>query len=1103
MGDHRQEALFSLKLRVMGRSYSFIYPWLVSLAVGLLGARAMALPVINEIMANNQSTLADPQGDFDDWVEIYNPSAEPLDLGGYYFSDDPEDLTKWQIPRNAGVVIAAGGYGGLWLDHESEDGPDHVGLRLAAEGDELILTAPDGSSVLDRVSLPPQHPDISYGRDEGTGELRYLINPTPGRVNDPRGVTLLEGVNFSQEAGTFEGEFELILGTSSAGATIRFTLDGSRPSGAGTLTYEGPLSVSATACVRAALFLEGRQISPVESRVYLKVDASLRGFDSNLPIILLDSQGYDFANDDDPRTDYPAQPVCAGVFEREEGGRASVMGVPHFTGRAGMNVRGASSKTYPKKQFKFETWDEDDEDRDVSLLGMPAESDWLLQAPYFDKTLMRNEFIFHWWRALGYYSPRTRYVEVFLNPNPGEPFSLSHYQGVYLLTEKIKRSRERVDLTRLDEGDEAEPEITGGYLVQATNLNEDWVGEEGTRYKYVDPGGEGLLSVQQGWLQDYIDAAEASVYTPNFADPEEGYAKYLDVSSQIDYDIMRELSRNTDGASTFFSIDRGGKVTMGPLWDYNQALGLSSLGTAELGFGYETFGWNQFYMRAGHWLAWWNELDDDPSYQRAWNDRWVALRESTFTTEQLLGKIDADASLLEEAQVRNFEKWDILGRAVYVVNGRTRADPGDLDRDRYDKEVSFLRDWVEGRVAWIDSQVPSPPDFSRNGGAVPQAYPLVMSTGTSFAPFAGDIFYTTDGSDPALLGESAQIYSQPLSLTAQVRVKARTRNRVDGSWGALRDATFVVGTEPPTSLNLVISEIHYNPRGSDDLEFLELINRGESAVNLTGLRLAEAVDFEFPALELAPGGAVVVVEDEEAFAAEFSTMGAPRFTQGLVIAGQWTGRLGNGGEKIELIDAEGTLLHGVTYEEAGSWPSEADGEGFSLQLRELASDPALAENWDLSVLENGSPGLSGSQVLMTFTQWLERHFTAGEREQAQLSGPDADPDGDGFSNLTEYGLASLPRAAASQPQIASAVEELEQEAGRYLTLTFRRPVGSELQYGLETSPDLRAWESHPLRRVRGSVNFQTQTETITVRAPHPIESGHEGQRQLLRIYFSK
>ena len=1050
-----------------------------------------AEPLINEVMANNESTLADGQGEFDDWVEIYNGGNTPLDLSGYFLSDDAGDVARWQIPLDSGIVIPAGGYAGLWLDGDPEDGADHLPFRLASEGEVLFLTDPDGVTVVDEVVLPPQHPNISYGRDETTGEFRYLINPTPGLMNDPTGVAVLEGVTFSEEAGTFEATFDLVLSTTSAGADIRYTLDGSLPSSGNGEVYSGAISVSGTSCVRAALFLGATQISPVETRIFLAVASDLAGFDSNLPIVLLDSQGYDYSGDDDPRTDYPSQPVCSAMIEVGESGRAGVLDEAQFVGRAGMNVRGASSKTWPKKQFKFETWDEEDNDRDVSLLGMPSESDWLLQAPYFDKTLMRNEFVFHWWRAMGYYSPRTRYVEVFLNPDPGEPFGMQHYQGVYLLTEKIKRSAERLDLSRLDAGDVAEPEITGGYSVQATNLNEDWVNGEGTRYKYVDPAEDELLPVQQAWLKDYIDAAEGSVYAANFADPEEGYAKYLDVPSQVDYDIMRELSRNTDGASAFFSIDRGGKLKMGPLWDYNQALGLSSLGTSALGYGYETFGWNGYYMRAGHWLAWWNELDDDPVYQQAWNDRWVELREGVLSTDALLAKIDGGAAMLEEAQVRNFEKWDILGVAVYVVNGRTRADPGDLSRDTYAKEVTFMRDWVEDRVVWIDSQVPSPPDFSQNGGAVGSGYLLTMSEGTSFAPFEGDVFYTTDGTDP--MDGGGVEYTGPVVLNERVQVMARTMSS-GGSWSTLRDETFVVGTEPPSSANLVISEIHYNPNGSDELEFLEIVNRGAVSVNLTGVRLAEGVDFEFEAIEITPGEVMVVVEDEVAFATTFS--------EGVIIAGQWSGRLSNGGEAIELRDAQGAVLHRVDYGQEGEWPEEADGDGFSLQLRSLSDDPALAENWRLSAGEDGSPGVFMEVDFYTFEEWRMEYFTAGEIAQEGVGGPFADPDADGMVNLLEFGFASNPNEGDGQDAIQLDVEllEVDGQLGRYATMTFTRPLRSELQYVMEQSSDLFDWKANPLILVGANIDPVNQTETVTVRAREEI--GSQG-RQLMRIHLRK
>ena len=199
----------------MFKGQSFLVSLIVSMSAGL----GMAMPVINEIMANNRSTVADAQGEFDDWVEVFNPGASELDLSGYYFSDDPEEVTKWQIPLGSGMVVPAGGYVTLWLDDDVEDGADHVGVRLAAEGDVLILTAPDGVTVVEQVVLPGQHPDVSYGRDEA-GEFRYLINPTPGLENDQTGVAVLEGLTFSREQGTFETGFDLVLETTSEGATI-------------------------------------------------------------------------------------------------------------------------------------------------------------------------------------------------------------------------------------------------------------------------------------------------------------------------------------------------------------------------------------------------------------------------------------------------------------------------------------------------------------------------------------------------------------------------------------------------------------------------------------------------------------------------------------------------------------------------------------------------------------------------------------------------------------------------------------------------------------------------------------------------------------------
>lgn len=1053
-----------------------------------------AAPIVNELMAVNRATLADPEGEFDDWVEIYNPDSTDLDLRGYFVSDEVDDPSKWVITGEAPVVVPAEGYALLWLDNDPEAGANHLPFRLRAEGESFILTAPDGTTVLDQVELPQQHADISYGRSqEDGGQFRYLINPTPGEANNPLGVALLESVAFSREPGAFVEPFQLTLTTTSAEVIIRYTLDRTVPTDTNGELYDSPVTIDQSSCVRAALFLGSRQISPVETRIFLALDESLAGFDSNLPIVLLDSQGYDFSRDSDPARDYPIRPVCAGIFDLTESGRAAVADQPHYIGRAGMNVRGASSKGWPKKQFKFETWDEEDADRDVPLLGMPADSDWILNAPYFDRSLMRNQFIYHFWGQLGYYTPGTRYVEVFLNPDSSQPFTMEHYQGVYVLTEKIKRSPDRMDVTRLKADDLSEPEITGGYVAQATNLNQDWTSRRGIRLKYVEPLEKDGLGEQLKWLRDYFAAAEASVYSSDYKDPITGYASFLDVPSHIDYDIMRELSRNIDGASTFFSIERGGKLKMGPLWDYNQALGLTSLGS-----GWKTDGWNNFYMGNSHWMGWWGKMDNDSNYQMAWNDRWVELRESLLSTDQLIGHINAVAALLEEAQVRNFEKWDTLGKAVWVTNNRTRADPGESERDTYAKEVDFLRSWIGERLQWIDAQVPSPPDFSQNGGSVAAGFSLELSEGMGFEPYSGEIRYTLDGTDPASAGAVSFVYSEPLVLNESAHILARTKKGED-DWSALREATFIVGAQPATSAALTLSEIHYNPEGSDELEFVELANRGTSNIDLTGVRLSNAVEFEFGELELAPGGTVGVVENEEAFKAVFAEEGGAHYVEEIVIAGQWTGRLNNAGETIELLNPAGEVIHRVSYRQDGDWPGEADGKGFTLELNELDSDPAEAANWRLSSFENGTPGWVRSADAGTAEEWQQRQFSAAELAQPEVSDLSSDPDNDGLSNLLEFALNTLPLKADAGTSLRSEIETINVSgvSQDYLTVTFDRPAKSELHYLLQISSDLSDWLNSPMIRVRSSTNPDSQIETLSIRAKQPIsETGQSGQSYL-------
>ena len=158
---------------------------------------------------------------------------------------------------------------------------------------------------------------------------------------------------------------------------------------------------------------------------------------SALGILRVDTQ--DVVVDEDP-WDNDWKPVSLDLIEGSETEPAVWNASPDWSGHGAIHVRGNSSREYEKKQYALETRDADGNDLDVSLMGLPEEEDWILQGPYSDKTLMRNHLMFHWSRAIERYAPRTRFIELYMIDD-GDPLAPTHYRGVYLLTEKIKRDK--------------------------------------------------------------------------------------------------------------------------------------------------------------------------------------------------------------------------------------------------------------------------------------------------------------------------------------------------------------------------------------------------------------------------------------------------------------------------------------------------------------------------------------------------------------------------------------------------------------------------------------------------------------------------------------
>lgn len=769
--------------------------------------------------------------------------------------------------------------------------------------------------------------------------LRYYTRLTPGLPNPREGFPhIASPPEFSHPSGAYTDDPIVQLATETATGVIRYTLDGSLPTEESEV-YSGPIVIENALVMTARTFAPGLLPSPPASRNYVLVHSSVADFSSNLPLVLMNTFGQGIGEN------WPRTPMHLVVIDTAEDGRSSVLGTPDYIGNAAFKYRGSSSLGFPKKNFAVELKDENFEDLNASVLGLAEDEDWILHGPYSDKSLIRNVLAYEWSNNIGRYAARTKLVEVFLNTRPGR-VTMANYWGVYVLMEKIKRGADRVDIERLPRSTDSEPEITGGYIIKKDRLDPGDAGFRTSRQQlaFVYPKERNISPAQRSWLINYMNQFERALYGANFTDPEEGYRKYIDLDSFIDHHILNEFCKNIDGyrLSTFWFKRRGGKLEMGPIWDFNL-----SLRNANYLSGWLPTGWYYPQLSTNDY-PYFPRLFQDPAFMDRYQERWGELRSAAFKESELMASVDKYAALLEEAQERNFQKWRILGTYVW-------PNPNPLARtwvEEIDMAQHGIKDWMRARLAWIDSQMIRPPSFSHNGGIVEEGLEVTISATD------GMVVYTVDDSDPRTPGgdmaPTARIFDGPITITENTRIRARTK--MEGIWSAERSALFVVDVPP-----LVITELMYNPapppEGSQyrerDFEFLELKNIGDEEFRLAGVEFTRGVTFDFSegtVDALAAGERVLVVNNLEAFSSRYET-------EGLKIAGEFVGSLSNTGETVVLLGALGEPLHDFRYRD--SWYVETDGGGYSLVVVDpLAARDAwtAASGWSPSSAVGGSPG---------------------------------------------------------------------------------------------------------------------------------------------------
>lgn len=336
-------------------------------------------------------------------------------------------------------------------------------------------------------------------------------------------------------------------------------------------------------------------------------------------------------------------PGGVGVWSKEEWVEGSVMtldgmGLFDDMTSVGLSIRGRGNSTwgYEKKPYNLKL------DKKQAIMGMPKHKRWCLLANYMDRTLLRNRVAY---RLAEYtslaWTPRCEFVELILN---GE------HLGQYLLAEHIKVDENRVNITEMETTDNSGDAVTGGYLLELDFHYDNiwqWKGASGTPFAVKYPDEEDLTEQQFAWIKSHIAEVESVLYGSNFADKQNGYAKYIDPQSFVDYWLIYELCVNHElgnPGSVYLSKDRGGKLVAGPVWDFD---------------------WGTFSFKASphaewglfiQWAWWYDRLFKDAAFKALARERWAVLKPCF---EQIFAFIATESDYIRLSWHRNFSKWNI------------------------------------------------------------------------------------------------------------------------------------------------------------------------------------------------------------------------------------------------------------------------------------------------------------------------------------------------------------------------------------------------------------------------------------------------------------
>ena len=900
--------------------------------------------VINEILASNQNGLTDENTNQQDWIEIYNRGATPVDLAGWSLANDPDAPSQWIFPAK---ILGAGQYLVVFasgLDRRDGTGTNrlHTNFQLSSGGEFLgLYNADSPRGLVSSLNYPGQRNDISFGYDT-QNQLRYFATPSPGGPNGNSSITgLAAPVHFSAPRGFYSRAFDLVLTCPTPAATIRYTTDGSEPTALNGSLYTALLRITNTAMIRAAAFRTNLLSSTITTHSYL---FNFTAAQRTIPFInvvtatnnligrtgIIGMGGGTRASDglfitNNPATDFH-NPSMHGIAWEKPVSVEYILPEDNsgFQIDAGLRVQGSDwqrPRTLPTSKFSFRLYFRGDYGQSkldypfFPLTTVDSFSQLVLRAGFNENVnpFIRDEMTRRLSHDMGQVAAHGSMALLLLN---GGPYTNAGPVPIYNTTERVTKEFLQSQLGGGPDWDVVAPD----FATSASGLGVI----DGDRNDFRNL----MTNFWSGTAIRPITNSEAYLRV----------ASRLDIANFVDYAMLNAYVAMGDWPANNWRAGRErvpGALWRYIAWDCEWAMGIYALSVGRDSFAFSGTGTEDAGLASvgnSEIARTYQALRPNPEFRLLWADR----IHKHFNRGGALTSLNI-SNRFEELRVM------LLG---YIPTMETEIPAWGRDRlpiimGQFNTYGLYgFSNALYGVFASSNA-----PAFNQHGGSVAPGFALTMT-----APFAGsEIYYTINGDDPRVMftgavSNSAALYAGPIGVGQSMRVRARSLWQ-GTNWSAINEADFSVAS---LGIPLRLTELNYNPVNPAH-EFLEIQNTGTTPVDLGGMTF-DGINYTFNVgASLAGGQRLLLVSnfDPAGFAARYP---------GVAVFGFYGGNLSNGGERLALKDRNGNLIFSVDYSDGGGWPAAADGRGASLEVTDVFGDPDDAANWHASASPGGSPG---------------------------------------------------------------------------------------------------------------------------------------------------